>query len=132
MATSPTEIRLQFNESVEPRFSGITLVKDGDSAPISTGAAETDPKDHSTLIVKVQTSLSAGIYKVKWHAVSVDTHNGTIVVTTWNQPTVDVNARIERLRTRVAAATREVPPLAVVGCAEHRALAIKIRERAAR
>ena len=27
--------------------------------------------------------------------VSIDTHNGTIVVTTWNQPTVDVTARIE-------------------------------------
>ena len=28
-------------------------------------------------------------------SVSIDTHNGTIVVTTWNQPTVDVTARIE-------------------------------------
>ena len=27
--------------------------------------------------------------------VSIDTHNGTVVVTTWNQPTVDVTARIE-------------------------------------
>jgi hypothetical protein len=28
-------------------------------------------------------------------SVSIDTHNGTIVVTTWNQPAVDVTARIE-------------------------------------
>lgn len=28
-------------------------------------------------------------------SVSVDTHNGTIVVNTWSQPTVDVTARIE-------------------------------------
>ena len=28
-------------------------------------------------------------------SVSIDTHNGTITVTTWNQPTVDINARIE-------------------------------------
>jgi len=28
-------------------------------------------------------------------SVSIDTHNGTVVVTTWNQPTVDVSARIE-------------------------------------
>jgi hypothetical protein len=28
-------------------------------------------------------------------SVSIDTHNGTVVVTTWNQPTVDVTARIE-------------------------------------
>lgn len=27
--------------------------------------------------------------------VSIDTHNGTVTVTTWNQPTVDVQARIE-------------------------------------
>lgn len=28
-------------------------------------------------------------------SVSIDTHNGTVVVNTWNQPTVDVQARIE-------------------------------------
>ncbi len=28
-------------------------------------------------------------------SVSIETHNGTIVVTTWNQPTVDINVRIE-------------------------------------
>jgi DUF4097 and DUF4098 domain-containing protein YvlB len=28
-------------------------------------------------------------------SVSIDTHNGTVVVTTWNQPEVDVQARIE-------------------------------------
>src|SRR5205085_1045353 len=27
--------------------------------------------------------------------VSIDTHNGTVTVTTWNQPSVDVSARIE-------------------------------------
>ena len=29
-------------------------------------------------------------------SVSIDTHNGTITVTTWNQPSVDVTARIEQ------------------------------------
>jgi hypothetical protein len=29
-------------------------------------------------------------------SVSIDTHNGTITVTTWNQPSVDVSARIEQ------------------------------------
>jgi DUF4097 and DUF4098 domain-containing protein YvlB len=28
-------------------------------------------------------------------SVSIDTHNGTVTVTTWNQPSVDVSARIE-------------------------------------
>ncbi|HUJ12834.1 MAG TPA: DUF4097 family beta strand repeat-containing protein [Thermoanaerobaculia bacterium] len=27
--------------------------------------------------------------------VSIDTHNGSVVITTWNQPSVDINARIE-------------------------------------
>src|SRR5258708_17304236 len=29
-------------------------------------------------------------------SVSIDTHNGTITVTAWNQPSVDVTARIEQ------------------------------------
>ena len=45
--------------------------------------AATDKRVHKTI------SLGAD------GSVSLDTHNGTIVVTTWNQPTVDVNARIE-------------------------------------
>ena len=28
-------------------------------------------------------------------SISIDTHNGTVVVTAWNQPTVDVSARVE-------------------------------------
>jgi len=28
-------------------------------------------------------------------SVSIDTHNGTVTVTTWNQPSIDVSARIE-------------------------------------
>jgi beta-N-acetylhexosaminidase len=39
--------------------------------------------------------------------------------------------RIERLRERAAVAESNPPPLAVVGCAEHRALAREIRARAA-
>jgi methionine-rich copper-binding protein CopC len=30
--------------------------------------------DHKTLISKVPETLSAGTYRVTWHAVSVDTH----------------------------------------------------------
>jgi beta-N-acetylhexosaminidase len=40
--------------------------------------------------------------------------------------------RIERLRERAAAAETNPPPLSVVGCAEHRALAREIRARAAK
>ena len=47
-------------------------------------AAASDKQIHKTVPLDPSGSLS------------IDTHNGTITVTTWNQPTVDVTARIER------------------------------------
>jgi methionine-rich copper-binding protein CopC len=72
VSTSPNEIRLQFSEGVEPKFSGIALTRDGEA--VQTGAATIDTKDRNTLIVPVMAPLPAGPYTVNWHAVSSDTH----------------------------------------------------------
>jgi methionine-rich copper-binding protein CopC len=73
VTASPTEIRLNFSEGVEPRFSGVQL-QAADGQVVGTGAASVDPADKSTLIIPVKSTLAPGSYKVTWHVVSVDTH----------------------------------------------------------
>lgn len=71
---SATEIRLTFSEGVEPRFSKVTVTGRGGAA-VSLGAATTEPDNQAVLIVPIAKALGAGIYKVRWQAVSVDTHH---------------------------------------------------------
>jgi copper resistance protein C len=73
MTTSPTQIRITFNENVIPKFSGIE-VKDQTGKMIATGNAATDPANKKQLVVPVQEPLPPGEYKVEWHAVADDTH----------------------------------------------------------
>jgi methionine-rich copper-binding protein CopC len=71
--TSPKQIRITFNESVIPQFSGLE-VKDQTGKVISTGKSATDPANKKLLIVPLKEQLPPGDYKVEWHAVSDDTH----------------------------------------------------------
>jgi methionine-rich copper-binding protein CopC len=72
-ASSPTEIRITFSESVIAKFSGVEL-KDQAGKLVATGQAAVDPADKRVLIVPISESLPAGSYRVDWHAVSEDTH----------------------------------------------------------
>ena len=74
--SSPAEIRLNFNEGVIAKFSGVEL-KDESGKPIATGAATVDPKDKKQLVVPLATPLTAGRHTVYWHVVSEDTHRVT-------------------------------------------------------
>ena len=70
----PSEIRLEFSEGVELKFTKVTLTgPDGAAAPL--GAARTESGNQEVLIVPISKPLSAGVYTVRWHAVSVDTHH---------------------------------------------------------
>ena len=71
---SPSEIRLEFSEGVEPRFSGVTLTAAG-GATLPLGAAKVEAGHQEVLVVPIAKSMSAGVYTVHWHAVSVDTHH---------------------------------------------------------
>jgi methionine-rich copper-binding protein CopC len=73
MTTSPKQIRITFNESVVPQFSGVE-VKDQTGKVISTGKAATDPANKESLVVQLKEQLPPGDYTVEWHAVSDDTH----------------------------------------------------------
>jgi methionine-rich copper-binding protein CopC len=70
--TGLKELRLNFSEGVEAKFTQITITDDG--KPVGIKGIETDPNDKKLLIVTPEQPLKPGSYKVEWHAVSVDTH----------------------------------------------------------
>lgn len=74
VAASPKELRIIFNEGLIAKFSGVE-VKSKDGTKIETGAAIIDPADKKQLVVPLPTALADGLYSVKWHAVSEDTHH---------------------------------------------------------
>ena len=71
---SASQIRLEFSEGVEPRFSGVTLTSSG-GASVPLGRASVQAGDQKVLIVPIAKALPPGAYTVHWHAVSVDTHH---------------------------------------------------------
>ncbi len=79
--SSPSAIRLEFSEGVEPKFSGLTVTGPGGAAAL--GAPSVEAGHQNVLIVPLAKPLSPGDYIVKWHAVSVDTHHtqGTFAFT---------------------------------------------------
>jgi methionine-rich copper-binding protein CopC len=70
--SAPAQLRLEFSEGVEAAFTKVTITKDGATVPVKSLA--TEGSDKKILIVTPAEPLSAGTYKVEWHAVSVDTH----------------------------------------------------------
>lgn len=73
VAEPPKELRLTFNEGLIAKFSGVEL-KTEKGEKIETGAAVADPADTKQLIIPLPGGLADGLYSVKWHAVSEDTH----------------------------------------------------------
>lgn len=70
---APKQLKLQFSEKLQPKFSGLTVTKPqmGDmAAPMKVAVS----KDRKSLIATPTEPLSAGVYKVSWHAVTADTH----------------------------------------------------------
>ena len=72
VATAPTEVSITFSEEVEPHFSGIEVL-DAKGNREDQGAAHIPGSDAKILNVAVK-PLKAGVYKVIWHATSVDSH----------------------------------------------------------
>ena len=70
--SAPAQLRLEFSEGIEAAFTKVTISKDG--APVPVKSLATEGSDKKILIVTPAEPLTAGTYKVEWHAVSVDTH----------------------------------------------------------
>ncbi|MFJ2362543.1 copper homeostasis periplasmic binding protein CopC [Pseudomonas sp. NPDC087697] len=69
---APAELRLVFSEGVEASFTKVDISKNGVAVAVKSIATES--ADKKTLVVTPAAPLTAGEYKVEWHAVSVDTH----------------------------------------------------------
>ena len=70
--TSPSEIRIRFTENIEPAVSSIQVF-DASGKEVDKRDLHLDRSDHALLHVSLP-RLGAGIYKVVWRVVSIDTH----------------------------------------------------------
>jgi methionine-rich copper-binding protein CopC len=69
---APAEVRLWFDQEVEPAFSTIQ-VTDAAGERVDDGEASIDPSNRRLLHVSLK-PVGPGKYTVKWRVVSVDTH----------------------------------------------------------
>jgi hypothetical protein len=69
---SPSEVRIRFTEDIEPAFSSIQVF-DASGKEVDKHDVHLDRSDRAMLHVSLP-RLGAGIYKVVWRVVSVDTH----------------------------------------------------------
>ena len=78
---SASELKLEFSEGVEPKFTSVVLT--GPAGAIASGQAGRRRGDAKVLTVKFAAPLAPGDYTVTWKAVSVDTHHtqGTFTFT---------------------------------------------------
>jgi methionine-rich copper-binding protein CopC len=68
-----SEIRLTFNEAVEPALSRVSVKsKSGEAVEAQKVAA--DPADKATLVLSIAKPLAPGTYSVDWRVVSADSH----------------------------------------------------------
>jgi methionine-rich copper-binding protein CopC len=72
LQTAPKEIRLKFNEVLEPAFSKIELV-DAKEAAVALPKIEFDKRDPKVMFTPVP-ALHPGQYQVRWSAMTHDGH----------------------------------------------------------
>jgi len=70
--TSPNEVRIRFTDNIKPAASSIQVL-DTSGKEVDKRDLHLDRSDHTLLHVSLP-RLGAGIYKVVWRVVSVDTH----------------------------------------------------------
>ncbi|WP_322400381.1 copper homeostasis periplasmic binding protein CopC [Massilia luteola] len=72
LGSAPKQVRLKFNEALEPAFSKITLLGTGNKE-IPIGGATVDNADPTVMTAPLP-PLSAGAYRIRWLAMSHDGH----------------------------------------------------------
>jgi methionine-rich copper-binding protein CopC len=72
MQTSPSEVRIRCPENIEPAVSSIQVF-DASGKEVDKHDLHLDRSDHALVHISLP-PLRAGIYKVVWRVVSVDTH----------------------------------------------------------
>ena len=97
LETSPPEIRLDFNETIENSLLSIRLF-DAEQRDVSIGKAQRSESDLSVAIASVP-NLKSGVYVVVWRAVSADGHpvSGAFPFEVGNTSTIDANELLTRV-----------------------------------
>ena len=72
LGVAPKQIRLQFNEALEPAFASIRLTGPGNKEVV-TGKAAVDKGDGKALVLPLP-ALAAGAYKARWSVMGHDGH----------------------------------------------------------
>jgi hypothetical protein len=70
---APRQLTLRFSETLNPKFSGLTLTMP-QTKDLAVAVKVTVSADGKALVATPSEALSAGAYKVTWHAVTADTH----------------------------------------------------------
>ena len=71
VVAAPKTLSLKFSEPLEAKFSGLTLNgATGRQVTLKVSASD----DRKVLVATPASPLSAGVYKVNWHAVAKDGH----------------------------------------------------------
>lgn len=73
LTSAPQQIRLCFNENVEPKFSSVALTG-ADGKPVELGVPEPAPQEAQCLVAKIVRAIAPGNYTVKYKVLSVDGH----------------------------------------------------------
>lgn len=97
LETSPSEIRLDFNENIEDSLLSIRLF-DSEQRDVSIGVARRSSADLSVASADVS-ALDDGVYVVVWRAVSADGHplSGAFPFEIGNSSTVDAGELLTRV-----------------------------------
>ncbi|MDP3166583.1 MAG: copper resistance protein CopC [Hydrogenophaga sp.] len=72
LSKPPPQVRLWFNERLEPEYATISVIREG-AGPVTTQKARVD-KDDAKLLALELPVLSPGTYTVKYRVLSVDGH----------------------------------------------------------
>ncbi|MCB8883835.1 copper resistance protein CopC [Acidisoma cellulosilytica] len=81
VTTAPTALWIEFDDELEPKFTGVT-VTDSMGMRMDDGKAAVSPTDAHHLSIGLK-PLAPGQYTVTWHATDTDTHktHGTYTFT---------------------------------------------------
>jgi methionine-rich copper-binding protein CopC len=70
---APKQLILTFSERLQPKFSGLAIsMPQRNNMAVPTRVSLS--RDGKSLVATPSAPLSAGVYKVAWHAVAADTH----------------------------------------------------------
>ncbi|MFZ2393971.1 copper resistance CopC family protein [Rhodoferax sp.] len=72
LSKSPPQLRLWFNERLEPEYAMVSVIREG-AGPVLTPKARVDKDDPKLLMLELPV-LSSGVYTVKYRVLSVDGH----------------------------------------------------------